>query len=141
MSGIQAIRNCEGIEHADVSNVKLSGTLVEVSTPPTDWDGSYPSNQSRGNSGVVRMQAQRACGRKAVDSYERECSFVRLLVGADEMPLHKACICVEHIRSIRAGFGVCARSAEFEINLAYNTVEIRYGRRISSLWMGAQGVG
>ena len=87
------------------------------------------------------MQAQRACGRKAVDSYECESSLVGLLVRADELPFHKTCICVEGIRSLLAGFEVRSRSAEFEINLPYDTIEIRYSRRISSLWMGAQGVG
>ncbi len=87
------------------------------------------------------MQAQRARGHKAVDSYESESSVVSLLIRADELPFYEACVCVEAILGLRARFGVGTRSAEHEIDLAYKTVEIRYCRRIPPFRVGTQRVG
>ncbi len=49
------------------------------------------------------MQTQRARGRKAVDSYESESAAVSLLIRADELPLYKACVCVEAILGLHPG--------------------------------------
>jgi hypothetical protein len=86
------------------------------------------------------MQAQRARCREAVDSYESEGALVSLFIRTDELSLDKARVCVKAILALRAGFSIRARSAELEIYLAYDTVEISYCRWIPSFWMGAQRV-
>jgi hypothetical protein len=87
------------------------------------------------------MQAQRARCRKAVDSYEGECSLVSLLICADELSLHKTSVRMEAIHGFCAGLGVGACSAEHEIDLPYKAAEIRYWRGIPSFRMSAQWIG
>lgn len=124
MSGIQAIRNRERIEDADVSNVKRSGTLVEVSTRPTARDGSYPESQSRGNSGIVGMQAQRACCRKAVKSYERDCAPMRFSVGTAELPCHEAHVGMEVVGSAVVSVQVCSDAGQNQVGLRDDAAEV-----------------
>src|SRR5690349_20058019 len=86
----EAVRNCEDIEHrADVAGVKLCRAGVEVRSATTSGYGSYPEAKRRRNSGIVRMQAQRACGREAVESYERNRSVMCYTVCGDELAVHE----------------------------------------------------
>jgi hypothetical protein len=64
VSGSQAIRNREGIEYGtDVPYMKFGGTRIQVTFGSALRDGSHPHGQSWRNSGIVGMQAQRACCR------------------------------------------------------------------------------
>jgi len=111
MSGIETIRNCERIEHADVPDMKLSRTPIKVSfrTAPRYW--THPKDESWGNSGIVGMQAQRACGRKAVKSYERKRIAMRFAISGDESAIHKPHIRVKAVCGTVAIIQVCARSS------------------------------
>ena len=99
----EAVRNCEDIKHrADVACVKLCRAGVEVRSATTRGYGSYPEAKRRRNSRIVRMQAQRACGREAVESYERNRSVVSYTVCGDELAVHETHVGVEAILSARA---------------------------------------
>jgi len=125
VGGIQAIRDRKRVEYADISSVKLSGALIEISSGATVRDGSYPRSKSRGNSGVVRMQAQRACGREAVKSYERECAPVRFSIGGAEPPFHEAHVRMEIIGSTVAGVQVCSRPSQKQVGLRNDAAEVK----------------
>ena len=100
----EAVRNCEDIEHrADVAGVKLCRAGVEVRSATTCGYGSDPEAKRRRNSGIVRMQAQRACGREAVESYERNRSVMCYTVCGDELAVHET-----HV-GVKAILSACAR--------------------------------
>ncbi len=53
-SGIEAIRNCKGVEHrADIPQMKLRGEVTQVSPCATFGEAAHPGDQSRGYSRVV----------------------------------------------------------------------------------------
>src|SRR5262249_8225452 len=66
-SGIETIRDCKGVKYrTDIPQMKLRCEVTQVSPCTTFGNAAHPGDQSRGNSRVVRMQAQRACCREAV---------------------------------------------------------------------------
>ena len=104
MSGSETIRNCKRIEHTNVPDMKLSGTPIKVSFRSVHRYSTYPKDEGWGNSGIVGVQAQRACGRKAVKSYERKGTSMRFAIGGDELATHEP-----HI-SVKAVWGSIART-------------------------------
>jgi hypothetical protein len=95
VSGSQTIRNRKSVQYAGISGVKFGGTFVKVSSGATIRNGNDPESLSRGNSGVIRMQAQRARCRKAVKSYERECALMDFSIRAAELPGHESHVRME----------------------------------------------
>ena len=95
--GSETIGNCERIEHADVPDVKLSGTPINVNFRTALRYWSHPKDECWGNSGIVGMQAQRACGRKAVKSYERKRTAMRFAISGDELATHEPHIRVKAV--------------------------------------------
>lgn len=125
VSGSQAIGNREGVEYAHVSNVKLSGALIEVSAGATIRDGSHPQSQSRGNCGIIRMQAQRACCREAVKSYERECAPMRFSIVAPEPASHEPHVRMEIIGGTVAGVQICSGASQKQVSLRDDATEVK----------------
>ncbi len=102
-SRCEAVHNCKDIEYrADVACVKLCRAGVQVRSGTTRGYGSYPETKRRRNSRIVRMQAQRACRREAVESYERNRSVMCCTVCGDELAVHETHVGVEAILSARA---------------------------------------
>jgi hypothetical protein len=124
-SGGKAIGNREGVEYADVSNVKLRRAFIEISPGAPLWDGRYPGSQGRGNSGVVGMQAQRACCREAVESYERECAPMRYSIVAAELAGHEPHVRVEIVRSTVASVQICSGASQKQVGLRDDATEVK----------------
>ena len=142
MQGIKTVWHRKRVEHAaHAFQLKNRFACIQIDLNTIIGDRGCPNHKRLRNPRVIGMQAQRARCRKAIDSYERESAFVRLLIRADELSLYKSRVCVETIWLFPAGLGVGARSPKFQIDLSHYTAEIRYGRRIPSLRMGARSVG
>jgi hypothetical protein len=142
MQRIKTVRHSKCIEHAaETPQLKYRFASIQIDFHAILGDRGGPHYKCLRNPRVIGMQAQRARGRKAVDSYESESAFVSLLIGTNELALYKASVCMEAIGGLRARPGVDARSVEHEIDLPYKTAEIGYCRRIPSFWMGSQRVG
>ena len=123
---IETIRNCKGVEHGtDIPQVKLCREVTQVSPCATFGNAAHPGHQSRGNSRVVRMQAQRACCREAVESYKRERTPMRFSIGGYKLALHEAHVGVEIVRSTVTSVQVRPGSGEDQISLCDNTAEVR----------------
>ena len=85
------------------------------------------------------MRAQRArC--YAVNSYESKGAIVPALIRGDKRAFHESRVCVELIRSGRAGFGIHSRSAECEVDLADEPFKIRNGGRVAAFRVRACAV-
>ena len=126
MGGSQAIRNREGVEHrADVSHMKLGCAVIQITFCSAFGDGSHPQDQSWRNSGVVRMQAQRACCREAVKSYKGERAFTRISIGSDELALHEPHIAMEVVRGAVAGVQVCSGASQKQVGLCDDTAKVK----------------
>lgn len=124
MSGIEAIRDRESVEYANVSYVKLSRAVIEINSSIIVRDGSYPSNESRGNSRVIRMQAQRACCRKAVKSYKRECPLMRFSIGTAELPCHEPHVGVEIVGGTVASVQISPCASHEQVGLRDDAAEV-----------------
>jgi len=124
MSGIQTIRNCKGVEYADVSNVKFGCALVKVSPGTTIRDGSYPKSQSRRNSRIVGMQAQRACCREAVKSYERESALMRFSIGTAELACHEPHVGMEIVGGTVASVQIGPCASQKQVGLRDGAAEV-----------------
>ena len=126
MGGSQAIRNREGVEHrADVSHMKLGSAVIQITFCSAFGDGSHPRDQSWRNSGVVRMQAQRACCREAVKSYKGERAFMRISIGSDELSLHEPHIGMEVIRGTVACAQICTCATQKQVGLCDDTTKVK----------------
>ena len=126
MSGIQAIRNREGVEHrADVSHMKLGSAVIQITSCSAFGDGSHPRDQSWRNSGVVRMQAQRACCREAVKSYKGKRALMRMSIGSDELALHEPHIGMEVIRGTVACVQVCPCATQKQVGLCDDAAKVK----------------
>jgi len=123
--GSQTIRNREGVEYTDVSNLKLSSPLVEVSLSSIVRDGSYPESQSRGNSRIVGMQAQRACCREAVKSYERECALMLFSIGTAEPACHEPHVGMEIVRGTVASVQIGPCASQKQVGLRDDAAEVK----------------
>jgi hypothetical protein len=62
------------------------------------------------------------------------------LIGADKRAFHESRVCMELIRSGRAGFGIHSCSAEGEVDLADEPFKIRNGGRVAPFRVRACGV-
>jgi hypothetical protein len=78
------------------------------------------------------MQAQRACGRLAVNSYERESASVCLSISGDELSSHETDISIERVGSTVTGVEVCSRSRKGKIDFAKDTAEVGDERGVVS---------
>jgi hypothetical protein len=123
MSGIETIGNCERIEHAEVPDVKLSGTPINVNFRTVLRYWFHPKHEGWGNSGIVGMQAQRACGRKAVKSYERERTAMRFAISG-ESATHEPHIRVKAVGRTVAIIQVCAGSSQQQICASNDPAEV-----------------
>ena len=97
MSGSETIRNCKRIEHTNVPDMKPSRAPIKVNVRTALGYWTHPKDQGWGNSGIVGMQAQRACGRKAVKSYERKGTSMRFAISGDELATHEPHISVKSV--------------------------------------------
>jgi len=70
------------------------------------------------------MQAQRARGRLAVDSYEGESASVSPAIGSDEFAPHKPNVSVKPVGRAVAGAQVGAGAGEGQIDFANSTAEV-----------------
>jgi hypothetical protein len=126
VGGGQAIRNREGIEYrTDVSHMKFSCAAVQITFGSAFGHGSHPQDQSWRNSGVVRMQAQRACCREAVKSYKGERAFMRISIGSDELSLHEPHIGMEVIRGAVACVQICPCATQKQVGLCDDTTKVK----------------
>ena len=126
MGGSQAIRNREGVEHrANVSHMKLVSAVIQITFCSAFGDGSYPRDQSWRNSGVVRMQAQRACCREAVKSYKGERASMRVSIGSDELAFHEPHIGMEVIRGTVACVQICPCATQKQVGLGDDTTKVK----------------
>ncbi len=126
MGRIETIRNGEGVEHrADVPQVKLGRASIQVSPCTTFGDGSHPEGQSWGNSGIVGMQAQRACCQEAVKSYKGECAFMRISIRGDELAPHEPHVGMEVVRGTVAGVQVCSGASQKQVGLCDDTAKVK----------------
>jgi hypothetical protein len=126
VSGIQTIRNREGVKYgADVSQMKLSSAVIQVSCCCTFRDRSHPEGESRGNSGIVRMQAQRACCREAVKSYKGKCASMLFSIGGDVLACHEPHVGMEIVRGTVAGLQICPRSSQKQVGLCDDTAKVK----------------
>jgi hypothetical protein len=124
MSGIETIRNCERIEHADVPDMKLSRAPIKVNLRTALRYWAHPKHESWGYSGIVGMQAQRACSRKAVKSYERKRTAMRFAIRSDELATHKPHIRVKAVCGTVTIIQVCARSSQQHICVGNDPAEV-----------------
>jgi hypothetical protein len=96
--GSKAIRHSEGVKNrTDVSRVQPCPASVEISSSAAYRDWTRPQHQCRRDSGIIRMQAQRARGRLAVNSYERESALMGRAVCSNKLALHEPNIGIESI--------------------------------------------
>jgi len=131
MGGRQAVVNREGIEYrADVSYMKLGRARIQVGRRAASRNPNDPQSKCLQDSRIVRVQAQRACCRKAVESYKGEGASMPFAVRGNELAIHKAHVSVKIIGSGVATFEVCARSSHVQISLADDATEISDHRRI-----------
>src|ERR1051326_985447 len=86
------------------------------------------------------MCAQRAhC--ETVNSYECESTPVNPLIRPNKPAFDESGIGMEAIASLLSRHSVHTRAAKYGIDLADNTGEVRYGRRVTPFGMGASGIG
>ena len=119
--------------------MQLRPAVIQVSSCATCRDGSRPDDQRWRDAGVIRMQAQRACFREAVQSYKRERTPMRVSIGGHEFALHKPHLGVESVWSTVIGVQVCPPSTEFQVSLCDNTAEVGDDRRVMAC-IGVIGV-
>jgi hypothetical protein len=110
--------------------MKLSRTSIKVNLRTALRYWAHPENESWGDSGIVGMQAQRACGRKAVKSYERERMAMRFAISGHELAAHDPHIRVKAVRGAVAIIQVCARSGQQHIGAGNDPAEVEDFRRI-----------
>jgi len=123
MSGIEAVRNGEGVEdRAEVGEVEDCLAFVEIDLNAVARYLGRPHQQAWRDAGVVRMWAQRA--REAVNSNEGHGCVVTLLVRTDEVPLNETGVGVEGVRSGRPSVSVLTCARERQIHLADETLEV-----------------
>jgi len=126
VSGSQTIRNREGIEYrTDVPYMKLGCAVIQITFCSAFGDGSHPHYQSWRNSGVVGMQAQRACCREAVKSYKGERAFMCISIGGDELALHEPHVRMEVVRSTVAGVEVCSGASQNQVGFRDDTAKVK----------------
>ena len=126
VSGSQTIRNREGIEYrTDVPYMKLGCAVIQITFCSAFGDGSHPHYQSWRNSGVVGMQAQRACCREAVKSYIGERAFMCISIGGDELALHEPHVRMEVVRSTVAGVEVCSGASQNQVGFRDDTAKVK----------------
>src|SRR3979411_1327055 len=105
--------------------MKLGCAVIQITFCSALGDASHPQDQSWRNSGVVRMQAQRACCREADKSYKNERAFMRISIGSDKLPLHKPHIGVEVIRGTVACVQVCPCATQKQVGLGDDAAKVK----------------
>ena len=110
--------------------MKLSRTIINVNFRTALRYWTHPKDEGWGNSGIVGMQAQRACGRKAVKSYERKRTAMRFAISGDELATHEPHISVKVVCGTVAIIQVCARSSQQHICAGNDPAEVEDFQRI-----------
>ena len=75
--------------------LKENNPSIKINLNALRRNTSNPKCSSLGNAEVIRVRAQRARCRKAVESYERERTVVDLPIRPDEFPRHEPHVGIE----------------------------------------------